>query len=100
MSQATAQLAGFGEDLFAGRLRQRERHFPMLERSAKGSVVFAIDQNDSEGGAEYIQKAATGFAVQVLPAVAEQVPLQQAIGEQDEDHRIDDETEGAGREIL
>ena len=50
MSEASAEAAGFGEDLFSCRLTEGEDQFLMLKRCEKGHVILVIDDNDGQRG--------------------------------------------------
>ena len=100
MGQAAAQAAGFGEDFFAGWLAEREDEFLVLQRREKGHIVLVIDDNDGQGGAQKFQGAGTRFGVEGFAADPQQIPLQQAIGQQDEDNLVGDQVEGAGGESF
>ncbi len=51
MSQASAETAGFGQDLFPCRLTEGEDQFLMLKRCEEGHVILVIDDNDGKRGA-------------------------------------------------
>ncbi len=91
------------------RFAECEHHFLMLERREEGDVVFerreegdvvlVVNQNDGKGRLEHIEDAGASLPIHVPAFDAPQIPLQQAVGEQDKDDLVDHETECAGREL-
>ncbi len=100
MGQAAAQATGFGEDFFSCGFTEGEDQFLMLQGCEEGHVVLVIDHNDRKRGPQEFQGTGTSFGVEFLAADPQQKPLQQAIGQQDEDDLIDDQGKGAGGERL
>lgn len=72
----------------------------MLQRCEKGHIVLVIDDNDRKGGAQEFQGTGASFGVEGLAADPQQIPLQQAIGQQDEDNLVGDHVEGTGGESF
>ena len=57
-----------------------------------------VDQNHRGGGSQKLQGARAGFGIELLATGPQQIPLQQAVGEQHEDHLMDDQVESTRRE--
>jgi len=70
----------------------------VLERGEKGHVVLVVKNNDRKRRPQKFQGAGTRFRVQFLATDTQQEPLQQAIGQQDEDDLVDDQGKSAGAE--
>ena len=75
MSQASAEAAGFGEDLFSCRLTEGEDQFLMLERCEEGHIILVIDDYDRKRGAQEFQGAGTSFGVELLAIDPQEEPL-------------------------
>ncbi len=98
--KSTAKLAGFSENSLASGFGKGENHLLVLERVQESDVVLIIDDNDGEDGPEQFQNARWGFRIELLALAAEQIPLEQTVGEQDEGDLIDDQTESPRREVF
>ncbi len=84
----------------AAGLAEGEHPFLVLERGQTGHIVLPVDENDGGGGAQQLQSASAGCSIELLAMDAQQIPLQQTIGEQQEGHLIDDEIERKRGEVL
>ncbi len=90
LGQTPAKFAGFGEDLLAGLFVQREHEFLVLKRAQVGHIALVENEDRRGRRTEQIQRPRAGFGIQFLAPDSEEIPLEQAIGEQNENDLIDD----------
>ena len=94
MSQASPKATGFGQDLFSCKLLEGKDQFLMFKRCEESHVILVIDHNHRQRGPQEFQDTGPRFRVEFLTADTQKKPLQQAIGQQDEDDLVDDQREG------
>ena len=94
IGQTAAESAGFGKDFLSGILIKSKHQFLMLKRTQVGYIVLIENENYSSSWPEQIKGPCAGFGIQFLATDSQQVPLEEAIGQQNKDNLIDDHVEG------
>ena len=93
MGESAAKFSGFRQYFLSSGFGKREHHFLVFQRIQEGDVVLIIDDDHGEDRPQQVQDARWSFRIELFAFSAEQIPLQQAIGEQDESNLIDDQAE-------
>src|SRR5213594_972053 len=100
MGESAAKLAGFSEYFLSSGFGKGEHHFLVFQRVQEGDVVLIINDNHGKDRPEQFQDAGLSFRIEWLALGADEIPLKQAVGEQDEGDLIDDQVERTRGEVV